>query len=78
MEFQKIKMEETGNSVTFSEENFNALIEMLLDMQDEVTRFNILREIYMKDKDLESFYLSDEISMAIFGKKSVKSDETQA
>lgn len=54
--------------VIVTEQAIRDMTELLLDMQDSATRYDIISRIYHSSKE-SGLFISDEVCKAIFGKK---------
>lgn len=54
--------------VIVTEQAIRDMTELLLDMQDSATRYDIISKIYRTSKE-SGLYISDEVCRAIFGGK---------
>lgn len=54
--------------VIVTEQAIRDMTELLLDMQDSATRYDIISRIYRSSKD-SGLYICDEVCKAIFGEK---------
>lgn len=60
--------------IIISENALREMAEMLLDMQDSATRYDIISRIYRTSKE-SGLFISDEVCKAIFGIKEGESND---
>lgn len=60
--------------IIISENALRDITEMLLDMQDSATRYDIISRIYRTSKE-SGLFISDEVCQAIFGKRESETND---